>query len=366
VLPGKPLELQQDLPRSTGRGTVGLTVASRTSTARSRRPPDDLVTWRDGIHIVSTPIWCDALRASEICFVSRAEALASTRHGQLVGTAETFALLDSGQRKRRPDTELAVPVGHPFTLGTRRIELLASGHSVGAASMAVDVDGRRVLYAGEVNPRGGGLGGTADLRECDTVILSARFGHRRFGFEPTDRVAGRALDLAREVTAAGGAAVMLVESVGRALDVAARFAAAELPLSAHRSIQMAARRLTGHVELPALRRYAPRDGAAIAGRALLWPLAGRAALAELPAGSRIAVLSGDAVDPGFASQHGADVGIAWTGGAGRDELVDYIAATGARRVFLTDRHAEELAAELDGGRLSVSPIGPPVQMSLFE
>ena len=99
-------------------------------------PPvgDQPVTWRDGVHLTGTSIWCDALRARDVCFVSRANAVTTARHGQLCATAETLALLDSGDRGRRPSSVLPVPYARPFTLGTRRIELFRSGAGLGAAS----------------------------------------------------------------------------------------------------------------------------------------------------------------------------------------------------------------------------------------
>jgi len=51
------------------------------------------VTWRDGVHLTGTPIWCDARRRRDICFVSSADRVGRTGHGQLIGTPITLALL---------------------------------------------------------------------------------------------------------------------------------------------------------------------------------------------------------------------------------------------------------------------------------
>ena len=57
----------------------------------------------------------------------------------------------------------------------------------------------------------------------------------------------------REIARAGGAAVLLVSSACKGLDVAARLAAAgDLPVVAHRAIQHAARKLD--LAAPAVRR----------------------------------------------------------------------------------------------------------------
>ena len=51
------------------------------------------VTWRDGVHLTGTPIWCDARRRRDVCFVSSADRVGRTGHGQLIGTPITLALL---------------------------------------------------------------------------------------------------------------------------------------------------------------------------------------------------------------------------------------------------------------------------------
>lgn len=324
------------------------------------------MSWRDGVHIGGTQIWCDALRAREICFVSRADEMASTRHGQLVATGETLALLDSGQRTRRPETELAVPYGRPFTLGTRRIELLRAGHSIGAASMLVDLGGVRVLYAGAVNRRGGGLGGIADLRPCDVVVLSTGRAAPGVRFASAEEMAARTVEHTRAITARGGVAVLLVSSAGRAMDLAAHLDG--VALAAHRSIHLAAQRLRrSGTLLPAMRRVAAGELASAAGRALLWPVSAREHLvdADLPASSAVALVSGAAADPRQVALARADHGIPWSGSADRADVAAYIADSGAREAYLTGRFAEDLALELDSAARPVRPIGPPVQMSLF-
>jgi hypothetical protein len=60
---------------------------------------------------------------------------------------------------------------------------------------------------------------------------------------------------------------------------------------------------------------------------------------------------------------GAERGIAWSNAADRDELLAFIEGANARRVFLTGRRADAIAAVL-GARARV--LAPPRQMRLFE
>src|SRR5689334_22757699 len=93
---------------------------------RRSRPPSaptpPPVEWRDGVHIIDTPLWCDARRAREACFVSSALIPEASRHRQVIATAETIALLPEASRQ-----SLAVTYGRPFTLGDARLELFPSG-----------------------------------------------------------------------------------------------------------------------------------------------------------------------------------------------------------------------------------------------
>jgi Cft2 family RNA processing exonuclease len=318
------------------------------------------VTWRDGVHLTGTAIWCDALRARDVCFVSRADAVTAARHGQLCATAETLALLGGGDRGRQPASVLPVPYARPFTLGTRRIELFRSGAGLGGASLLVDVDGMRVVYAGATDPRGGGLGGSADVRTCDTVILDAELAAPGVAFEPTEHVIAALVEHVSATLRAGNTAVLLLGSPVRGLDVANALAAADVPVAAHRSIGQAARR-AGRPPLPLHSPSRPR--------ALLWPVGARENLSKLalPATTSVSLISGRALsEPGLTGAVGAERAFAWTCHSSADELAAYVEACGARTIYFTHRHAETMAARLDGGGRVARPLGPPMQMQLFE
>jgi putative mRNA 3-end processing factor len=124
-------------------------------------------------------LWCDAIRARDVCFVSSAEALKTRRHGQLIASPQSLALLAG--KWLNPDEHLAVPYGRPFTVGTTRLELFSTGHAVGSAGLLVRGDDADVVYAGNINPRGG-AGGGLDSRSGDTLILAAHYGHPDYQF----------------------------------------------------------------------------------------------------------------------------------------------------------------------------------------
>lgn len=320
---------------------------------------DPLVSWRDGLHLTGTSIWCDARRSRDVCFASTASALHTARHGQLIATAETIALLEVAHTISAP---LAVPYGHPFTLGRHRLELFASGHALGAASLLVQVDDKRVVYAGAVNPHGSGLGGGADVRACDVLVVSARYAQPRFRFPEAAEVLGELRAFCSEIVGHEGLAVLLLDTAAKALDVAAALGG-DFPFDAHRSIYEAAARFRQRPEVPVIRRHGGKQGKG--GRVLLWPLRVRDKLAALPERSAVALVSGRAIDERAIASAGASHGFALSSHADFDELRRYIEESGAAEVYLTQApdDGQPLAQAL--GKLQVEPIGPPEQMSLF-
>lgn len=323
------------------------------------------VIWRDGVHIRGTSIWCDALRTRDVCFVSNAHAIGRARHGQLIGTSETLAFVGASE----VGTRLAVPYGRPFTLGSVRLELVRSGHGLGGASLLVEIDGYRVLYSNAVCPGGGGLGGRAEVRACDALVVAARYGDDGVRFPVVSEVVEQLTTFVQQCIANGGAAVLLVSSASKALDVVTRLDdclttrgpdMAKPSYFAHRSLYEVSVRLPeSHANIPRLRRH---SGRIPSGHVLFWPIDKRDALVG-DAVMRVALVSGRAA---FAYEPTlADVGFAWSDQADVGQLLAYIDQCAPERVLLTERFAESMAARLHKSGRPVHALGPPRQIELF-
>ena len=293
------------------------------------------VEWRGGVHLTDTPLWCDALRARDACFVSSARVPGTRRHKQIIATETTLRLLPKSNA-----ATLSVPFGHPFSLGDLRLELFPSGATLGAASLMVTKGDVRIVYAGAVRP----AHESSELRRCDVLVVDATFGHPRFRFPRQDDVR-QAL---RTWVAHQETPVLLCD--GNVLDVAA---ALDGPLCAHRSFAP----LFHEVGTP-VHFGTPRPGDVV-----LWPQSTRPRFA-----CQTALVSGWAIDPTHGpthgSSHGIDVAFAWSDRAGWDDLVGYVEATCAREVYLQNG-GEELAHALCSRGLLARTIGPPRQLALF-
>jgi putative mRNA 3-end processing factor len=297
------------------------------------------VTWRDGVHLTGTPIWCDARRRRDVCFVSSADRVMRAGHGQLIGTPITIAMLGG-----RDSGHLAVPVRRPFTLGTLRLELIPSGRTLGAAALHVDTGMRTVLYAGAIRTHA--VEG-AEVRACDAVVVAAPIGESHHALPALDEIAERVATWSRERLAAGTWPVLVVDTALDGLEVAARLVADGLTVAAGKSVRDAAT-VVGD-SAPALR--APGKEPCVV---VMRSDADRLKVAS----SQAALVSARAVDP----QPGWDATFAWPFVADRDQLLGWIEQSRAKQVFVTGTCADTIAAAV-GARAHV--LGPPQQMALF-
>jgi putative mRNA 3-end processing factor len=331
-----------------------------TRRSRESRPP---VEWRGGVHISGTPLWCDAHRAREACFVSSALVPSARRHRQIIATRETLELLPELPRARRGVVRaLAVPTGRPFTLGDVRLELFPSGTIVGAASLLVDVGQRRIVFAGAVKTRPGQLVGPAEGRACDVLIIDATFAGIRYPAPAT--VLDELAAWVERVRAAGDTPVILAAPLTAAPEVLSRLGAVG-PLRAHRAVAAVVRRLGRlGVALPPVHRLA---GPPPVGDIVVCPPTHRDApgVADLPR-ARFAIVSGLAADPSIPARLRVEAAFPLAEAAGGDDLLDYVAQSGARTVYLVGHTSgsSDVARTLADRGLVVRRLGPPEQLRL--
>lgn len=312
---------------------------------RAPARPQAPVVWRDGVHISGTPIWCDARRRRDVCFVSAADRVTIAEHGQLIATPITLALLAPKAGGGAGAGHLAVPWRRPFTLGTLRLELIPSGRGLGAAALHVDSRGRTVLYAGPV--RTTAERDPAEVRAADAVVVAAPFGETHHVFASADEIAGKLIAWAKQQLASGATPVAVVDSALDGLEVAVKLGG-EVPLAGSRALRDAMQRLEGLETFPDVRAPGkdPRLVIKIANDK-----------AALPAKSITALVSGRALD----GHTGFSTGFAWPFAAGRAQLLAWIEQTRAKDVFVTGACAETIVAAL-GKRARL--LGPPHQMTL--
>jgi len=320
-------------------------VTRTRSKARGAHDPPAAV-WRDGVHLVGTPLWCDADRRRDVCFVSSADRIASHR-GQLIATPLTLALLGA-----RDGGHLAVPVHRRFTLGTMRLELLPSGRGIGGAILFAEHGGRRVLYAGEL--RTAAVDG-AELRVSDAVIVAAPYGEPHHVFPSAASVLDRLTVWLAAQLAVERRPVLVVDNILDGLELATRLVELDVPVIGSRRLREAAGRIAPLVPPPPLRAPAARAGRGAPG-VLVRTVADPQPPAE--AASISALVSGRALD----GHAGHAAGFPWPNAADRAQLLGWIEQTRATQVFVTGPGADAIARTL-GPRART--LGAPRQLSLW-
>ncbi len=320
-----------------------------------------VATWRDGIHLTGTAIWCDAPRRRDLCFASAVDAFGRIRHGQLFGTEATLALVRGLHQAPLADSELAVPLARPFSLGGLRLELFASGHALGGAALRVEGNGRTVIYARGINPLGTPLAGKGDARRADVVIVSGVYSHPRYVFQSFDAAIDEIADRAATISGRGGACGLLVTSSTKALDIANALAEVRVCHGHPRFAKFArsAQQLgLATVKLPTVpRQLRP-------GTTFLWPLGVSVPTKRLPRGSELIVVSGLAVDPQKLTDLGASSGVAVSDHADHMQLIQFIEGTGAKRAILLGEPCPLMEKELSKRGITSSALGPPTQLEL--
>lgn len=306
------------------------------------------MTWRDGVHLTHTSIWCDAVRRRDVCFVSWSDRIGAIGHGQLIGTPVALAMI--GLRHRKGFTgHLAVPVRRPFTLGTLRLELIPSGRGAGAAALHVDARGRTVLYAGAVRtahaPRGWDA---AEVRTADAVVVAAPLGERRHALASIDEVAGSLIAWIRQQLSIGKSPTIVVDTALDGVEVA-HHVGSEVRIAGSPEVRAAAKLLASFEASPLVQ--APGKVPA----ATIYTIGERGAQA---AGAVRALVSARAADP----QPDFAAAFAWPFVAGHEQLLAWIEQTRARRVFVTGACAGAIVAALGD---KAQALGPPQQMALF-
>ncbi len=104
--------------------------------------------------------------AGDLSFLSHAHRDHSSgmrRQKKIIASDETLAMAGLEQsRSTRPETLNA--------------KLLDAGHMLGSRQLALEQDGKRTVYTGDISIKKNIFGSSAELAECDRLIMEATYG----------------------------------------------------------------------------------------------------------------------------------------------------------------------------------------------
>jgi putative mRNA 3-end processing factor len=299
-----------------------------------------------GLRLRGTQLYLDPVGRPQLGFLAHARGARATLPERTVATAATIALLEAAQpRALRKAAPLPAAWRKPFALGSLTLTLYPAGHVLGSAQLHCELAGRSILYAGDLGGSGARAPATAGEPEqvpCDTLLLRATYGHPRYSFPPRAEVLEELSSFIAGALAERRTPVILAAPLGGAQEVVGSLAAHELRLHPAPLRFADVYRSLG-VELP---KVLPL-GAVQPGQVVVLPAHPRSRR-YLPEMSphRICLLSGRAVEPGYASQIGVDRALPISDHAGFPDLVEHAVRSGASRVLVVHGYTEDLARAL--------------------
>jgi Cft2 family RNA processing exonuclease len=235
--------------------------------------------------------------------------------------------------------------GEEREFGSFRATLLPAGHVLGSAQVLIEQAGERLLYTGDFKLRPGLSSEAAQSVEADTLIMETTFGLPHYNFPPAAKTIGRILEFCRSTLAEGSVPVLLGYSLGKAQEILAALAGAELPVMLHGSIWQMTRLYEelGAV-FPAYSRFEPEQ---VVGHVLICPPAtAGSAMLEKIVEKRVAMITGWGLDENAVYRYGCDSVFPLSDHADYGELMEMVDLVKPSRVYTLHGYAEEFALDL--------------------
>lgn len=326
-----------------------------------------------GLHLPARTLWLDAhhpVGPGETVFVSHAHSDHTADHAEVILTEPTRRLMRARVGGTR--TEHVLPFGQSVDLRdllgrphlpATTLTLLPAGHVLGSAMSLLESDDGSLLYTGDFKLRAGASSEPCETRRADTLVMETTFGRPEYVFPPTAEVLAGILRFCREAIDNDEVPVLLGYSLGKAQEILSALRDAGLPTM----LTEAVARLTAVYEglgIP-FPSASSLDPARAAGHVVVAPPGGNLqALRRKLGPSRVAVLTGWAINPGCRFQYQADAAFPLSDHADYPDLVDLVRRVQPRRVFTLHGFAAEFAADLRAAGIEAWALSQEEQLEL--
>ena len=314
---------------------------------------------RQGLYLPQLDWWLDAPRPAARSFVSHAHFDHMAKHRLSLCTEATARLMHARQPLPRELLTLPFDRTHELVPGCR-VTLLPAGHILGSAQLFAESEHGRLLYSGDFKLRPGRAAEVCSTPRADVLIMETTFGLPKYKLPPAAEVIADMVRFCRETLAAGAIPILFGYSLGKAQEILASLAGAELPVMLHPEIL----RLTGLCEklgltFPAYREF---DALAAPGHVVIAPpQSSKAWLARL-APRRTAMITGWALDSATKYQMGCDAAFPLSDHADYPELLEYVERVQPRRVLTVHGFAAEFAQTLRARGIDAWALGKENQL----
>ncbi|MBL9173254.1 MAG: MBL fold metallo-hydrolase [Verrucomicrobiales bacterium] len=323
------------------------------------------------IHLPEAGLWLDAHRPigpKEAVFVSHAHSDHTAAHARVLLTEPTRRLMRARVAGKR--LEHIFDYGTPrdaqefdLPLSDARITLLPAGHILGSAMILLEAEGTSLLYTGDFKLRPGLSAEPCQPHPADILIMETTFGLPKYRFPPDAEIRDGILRFCRETLSRNETPILLAYSLGKSQEALCGLLDAGLPIAVTAPV---ARMTAIYQDLgwrfPA---YEPLESAAAPGRVIIAPPGSDLAKLRAQVGpSRVAVLSGWALDSSCRYQYRADAAFPLSDHADFPDLVEFVRRVAPRRVYTLHGFAAEFATHLRRLGIDARALGHQEQLEI--
>ncbi|MEZ4742837.1 MAG: hypothetical protein R3B45_10385 [Bdellovibrionota bacterium] len=221
----------------------------------------------DGLHLDGSILWFDSHATGQLSFLSSCISTTKTKVPQVITTEETARILESF--KRKPNA-LICQYNRPFSIGKLKMELLPSGSILGGASLYVETDKGRLLYAPQLQTHRISIVRQMQLKRAKSLALGAYKPAPQITLPNRKKELESLVAQVADSCSKGQWPVILCQAFGTAQEITKSLSDHKLPVSVHSSIA----KVNKIYELygSQLGRYSTYSAKKPNNKILLWPL----------------------------------------------------------------------------------------------
>lgn len=187
----------------------------------------------DGLHIADSILWLDSQLSGDLSFLSSAAALSQSKVPQVIATEETVKILEACRKKPHA---LVCQYNNPFTIGRMKIELLPSGSILGGASLFIETDKGRSLYAPCLQPNSIATVRKMQIKKAGVLIMGANHPDPAQSMPSRRKERERLITTVREHLAEGRSPVILCNPIATAQEITKLLCDANIDVAVHSNI----------------------------------------------------------------------------------------------------------------------------------
>jgi Cft2 family RNA processing exonuclease len=313
---------------------------------------------RNGVYLPDCNLWLDPHSTQSSALVSHAHADHVCRHGEVLCTRPTAAMMRLRGAQGCRFRTLEFGEVHVPQHAEAEVLLVPAGHVLGSAQMLIECNGTRLLYSGDFKMRAGLSAEAIQVPQADILVMETTFGLPRYKFPPREAVMNEIISFCHDALTAGCTPVLFCYSLGKGQEVLAGLHEADFPIYLHtKHWEMANLYRHFDVALPeyhlldARKEIVPLDGVLLCASGCR---KGRwfANLGRV----RTAYISGWALDRSACWRFGTDTAFALSDHADYDELWEYVGQSGAHTVYTTHGFDRAFAADLRSAGYHAQPL----------